>query len=70
MGVLGLVFVGVVLLFVWLWLWVGFVGFLVWNLLGDRIVGWFEVIGVLFFGGSWWVWIDLVDDEYILVMVI
>lgn len=70
MGALGLVLAGAVLLFARPRLRVGSAGLSVRNLLGDRIVGWSEVIGVSFPGGSRWARIDLADDEYIPVMAI
>lgn len=70
MGALGLVLAGAVLLFARPRLRVGSAGLSVRNLLGDRIVGWSEVIGVSFPGGSQWAQIDLADDEYIPVMAI
>lgn len=48
MGALGLVLAGAVLLFARPRLRVGSAGLSVRNLLGDRIVGWSEVIGVSF----------------------
>lgn len=65
MGALGLVLAGAVLLFARPRLRVGSAGLSVRNLLGDRIVGWSEVIGVSFPGGSRWARIDLADDEYL-----
>lgn len=70
MGALGLVLAGAVLLFARPRLRVGSAGLSVRNLWGDRIVGWSEVIGVSFPGGSRWARIDLADDEYIPVMAI
>jgi photosystem II stability/assembly factor-like uncharacterized protein len=69
-AVLGLVAAGVVLLFARPRLRVGPAGLSVRNLLGDRLVGWPEIVGVSFPAGSRWARIDLPDDEYIPVMAI
>ena len=70
MAVLGLVIAGVVLLFARPRLRVGPAGMSVRNLLGDRLIGWPDVVGVSFPAGSRWARIDLPDDEYIPVMAI
>ncbi len=70
MALLGLVIAGFVLLFARPRLRVGPTGMSVRNLLGDRIIGWPDVVGVSFPVGSRWARIDLPDDEYIPVMAI
>ncbi len=70
MAVLGLVLAGVVLLFARSRLRVGPTGLSVRNLLGDRLIGWSEIVGVSFPAGSRWARIDLPEDEYIPVMAI
>ena len=67
---LGLVIAGVVLLFARPRLRVGPTGLSVRNLLGDRVVGWSEVVGISFPPGSRWARIDLPADEYIPLMAI
>ena len=69
-AVLGLVIAGVVLLFARPRLRAGPAGLSVRNLLGDRLIGWSDVVGVSFPTGSRWARIDLPDDEYIPVMAI
>jgi Bacterial PH domain len=69
-AVLGLVIAGVVLLFARPRLRVGPAGMSVRNLLGDKLIGWPDVVGVSFPAGSRWARIDLPDDEYIPVMAI
>ncbi len=69
-AVLGLVIAGVVLLFARPRLRVGPAGISVRNLLGDRLIGWPDIVGVSFPAGSRWARIDLPDDEYIPVMAI
>ncbi len=70
MALLGLVIAGLVLLFARPRLRVGPTGMSVRNLLGDRLIGWPDVVGVSFPVGSRWARIDLPDDEYIPVMAI
>ena len=70
MALLGLVIAGFVLLFARPRLRVGPTGMSVRNLLGDRLIGWPDVVGVSFPVGSRWARIDLPDDEYIPVMAI
>lgn len=70
MAGLGLVIAGVVLLFARPRLRVGPAGLSVRNLLGDKLIGWSDVVGVSFPPGSRWARIDLPDDEYIPVMAI
>ena len=70
MAVLGLVIAGVVLLFARPRLRVGPAGMSVRNLLGDRLIGWQDIVGVSFPVGNRWARIDLPDDEYIPVMAI
>ncbi|MEE6177469.1 PH domain-containing protein [Mycobacterium sp. 050134] len=69
-ALLGLVIAGIVLLFARPRLRVGSAGLSVRNLLGYRLVGWSEIVGVSFPAGSRWARIDLPDDEYIPVMAI
>ncbi len=67
---LGLIIAGAVLLFARPRLRVGPAGMSVRNLLGDKLIGWPDIIGVSFPAGSRWARIDLPDDEYIPVMAI
>ena len=70
MAVLGLILAGIVLLFTRPRLRVGPAGVSVRNLLGDKLIGWPDVVGVSFPAGSRWARVDLPDDEYIPVMAI
>lgn len=70
MAILGLVIAGVVLLFARPRLRVGQTGISVRNLLGDKLIGWPDIVDVSFPVGSRWARIDLPDDEYIPVMAI
>lgn len=70
MAILGLVIAGVVLLFARPRLRVGPAGVSVRNLLGDKLIGWPDVVDVSFPVGNRWARIDLPDDEYIPVMAI
>lgn len=70
MGVLGVVFAGLVLLLARPRLRVGAAGLSVRNLLGYRLIPWPDVTGVSFPGGARWARVDLPDDEYIPVMAI
>ena len=70
MAILGLVIAGVVLLFARPRLRVGPAGISVRNLLGDKLIGWPDVVDVSFPVGNRWARIDLPDDEYIPVMAI
>jgi len=67
---LGLVIAAGVLLFVRPRLRVGAAGLSVRNLLGYRLVPWFDVVGVSFPPGARWARIDLLGDEYIPLMAI
>jgi Bacterial PH domain len=69
-ALLGLVIAGAVLLFARPRLRVGPSGLSVRNLLGDRMVGWSEVVGLSFPPGSRWARIELPHDEYIPLMAI
>jgi len=70
MAALGLVIAGVVLLLARPRLRVGPAGMSVRNLLGDRLIGWPDIVGVSFPVGHRWARIDLPDDEYVAVMAI
>ena len=67
---LGLVIAAGVLLFARPRLRVGAAGLSVRNLLGYRLVPWFDVVGVSFPPGARWARIDLLGDEYIPLMAI
>jgi len=70
MGGLGIVLAAVLLLFTRPRLRVGKTGLLVRNMLGDRLIGWPDVVDVSFPLGARWARVDLPDDEYIPLMAI
>lgn len=70
MAVLGVILAGLVLLFARPRLRVGPTGLCVRNLLGDKLIGWSEIVGVSFAAGHRWARIDLPDDEYVPVLAI
>lgn len=67
---LGLILAGGMLLFARPRLRVGPAGISVRNLMGYRLIGWSEVVGVSFPNGARWARVDLPGDEYIPVMAI
>jgi hypothetical protein len=70
MGLLGVVIAGIVLMFARPRLRVGPSGLAVRNLLGDKIIGWEDVVDVSFPVGARWARVDLPDDEYVPMMAI
>jgi hypothetical protein len=70
MGGLGIVLAAVLLLFTRPRLRVGKTGLLVRNMLGERLIGWPDVVDVSFPLGARWARVDLPDDEYIPLMAI
>jgi hypothetical protein len=70
MGGLGIVLAGLILLLARPRLRAGKSGLAVRNLLGEKLIGWHDVIDVSFPRGARWARIDLPDDEYIPVMAI
>jgi Bacterial PH domain len=69
-GGLGVVFAGALLLFARPRLRAGKAGLAVRNLLGERLIGWPDVVDVSFPAGARWARVDMPDDEYIPLMAI
>ena len=69
-ALLGVVIAGAVLLFARPRLRAGTAGLAVRNLLGEKLIGWPDVVGVSFPVGARWARVDLPDDEYIPLMAI
>ncbi len=69
-GGLGVVFAAALLLFARPRLRAGEAGLAVRNLLGERLIGWPDVVDVSFPAGARWARVDLPDDEYIPLMAI
>jgi hypothetical protein len=69
-ALLGVVFAGLVLLFVRPRLRVGAPGLAVRNLLGERLIPWSDVVDVSFPRGARWARVELPHDEYIALMAI
>ena len=70
MGLLGIVLGGLLLLLARPRLRVGEQGLLVRNVLGERLIGWPDVVDVSFPVGARWARVDLPDDEYVPLMAI